>query len=316
MELDIRIKEYKGIKIKKNKLEVSKDEIKKALEHLQNSRVKTITVNRPAEKGDRIEIDFEIKQGNVKIEGGESKNHPLVLGKGRFLPGFEKELEEMETSQEKEFSLKAPDDWPDKKVAGKSLDFKVKMNLIQKQEFPKIDDEFAKSLGEFKSLKELEKSVEQGIMQEKEQKEKQRIRMELIEKIADDSKVEIPEKLINLEIDKMENELKFSIQNMGLDMETYLKQIKTDINDLKKSWKIEAEKRIKMTLCLDEIADREGINIDDQEVEEKVNQDLKQYPNVEEAKKNIDLDQLKEYTKNVLRNRRVFEFLEKEAKII
>jgi len=315
MEL-LKLKDYKGIKIKKNKLEVSKDEIKKALEHLQNSRAKTITVNRPAKQGDSIEIDFEVKQGNVKIEGGESKNHPLILGQGKFLPGFEKEMEEMKANEVKEFSLKAPDDWPDKKVAGKALDFKVKMNLVQERDLPKIDDKFAESLGEFKTLKDLEKSIEHGIMQEKGQKEQQRIRMELIEKIADDSKVDIPEKAIDQEVDKMEKEFNFSIQNMGLDMETYLKQIKTDINDLKKTWRIEAEKRIKMTLCLDEIAERENIKVDDQEVEEKVNQDLKQYPNVEEVKKNIDLEQLKEYTKNVLRNQRVFELLEKEAKII
>lgn len=303
-----KLAKYKGLRVKKNKLEVKKQEIEKALDYLKNSRAKLITVYRLAEKGDKLEIDFEVRHNKVKIENGESKNHPLILGQGYFLPGFEKELQGMETNQEKEFSLKAPNDWSDKKIAGKFLDFKVKINLIQKRELPKINDEFAKSLGNFKSLKELEKSVKHGIIQEKEAKEKQRIRTELIEKVSQDSKVEISEELIEQEIDKMENEFKLIYPNY--------QNFNVKLSDLKKSWKQEAEKRIKIALCIDEIAQRENININNIEVEEKINQDLKQYPNVEEVKKNIDLDRLREYTKNVLRNQKVFEFLEKEAKII
>ena len=325
-EIDIKLARYKGLKIKKNKLEVKEEEIKKALDYLQNSRAKIITVNRPAEKGDRVEIDFEVRQNDVKIEDGKSKNHPLILGQGHFLPGFEKELEGMKEGQEKNFSLKTPDDWPDRRIADKNLDFKVKMKLVQKRELPIINDNFAKSLGKFQSLTDFKESIKDGLMQEKEIKEKQRIRIELIEKIAENSEIEIPENLVIQEIEKMITELKMSIANIGLDFEIYLKQIKKNTDDLKKDFRKQAEKRKRINVCLGEIAERENIEVSDEEVTARVNEGLKLYSNIGEAKKNIDpsplaeggrvdLAILKEYTRNVLRNEKVFELLEKEARV-
>lgn len=314
--IPIELVNYKGLKATKRELKVEEKEIDKALDYLRKSRAKIITVNKPAQKGNRIEIDFEVRLAGVKIENGESKNHPLILGEGRFLPGFENELEGMKAGQEKEFSLKVPADWPDKKIAGKNLDFKVKMNIVQERELPEINDEFAKSLGNFDSLGSLKQSVKDGLMQEKETMEKQRIRIELIEKIAADSKTEVPENLINEELEIMVNELKVSISQLGLDFEKYLSEIKASVDNLKKSWKEQAEKRVKIGLCLKVIADKEKISVSDEEVEQKVNEDLKQYGNIEQVKKDIDLPALKEYTKNILINEKVFALLEREAEII
>ena len=300
--VEVKLGNYKGLKVKKNKLEVKEEEIKKSLDYLQNSRAKIITVNRSCKKGDRVEIDFEIRQGGVKVENGTSKNHPLILGQGHFLPGFEEKLEGMKDNQEKEFSLK-------------NFDIKVKMNLVQERQLPKINDDWAKSLGNFDCLATLKKSIEQGLFQEKEIKEKQRIKIELIEKVAQDSKIQIPDVLVEQELERMLNEFKASITSMGLKFEDYLKQLKKTIEELKKDWQKQAEKRVEIALCLQAIADQENIQVSDEEVKEKINQDLKHYPNVEEVKKNIDLDKLKDYTKAILRNEKVFELLEKEAKI-
>jgi len=157
--------------------------------------------------------------------------------------------------------------------------FEIKMNLVQKREIPSLNDEFARSLGKFDSLNHLKKSIKDGLFQEKEIKEKERIRLELIEKAAADSKVEIPEILIDIEIEKMIDELRNSTQSMGLSFENYLKSINKTI---------EAE---------------------------KINETLKYYSSIEEARKNIDLEALKHYTENVIKNEKVFELLEKNAKI-
>ena len=220
----------------------------------------------------------------------------------------------MKADDEKEFSLKIPKDWKDKRIAGKELDFKVKMKLVQEREIPELNDEFAKSLGTFKSVKELKDSIKQGILTEKEVREKERIRLELIEKVVDNTKLDIPDVLIDQEVQKMEIDLRNSINSMGLDFDTYLKQLNKKIEDIKEEWKEQAEKRVKIGLCLREIIKKENINVDDKEIEEKINQDLKQYPNVEEVRKNIDMNQLKEYTKNILLNEKTFELLEKESK--
>ncbi|MFH2013389.1 MAG: trigger factor [Patescibacteria group bacterium] len=311
---EVDLGEYKGLKAIKKEIKIDDSEIEKSIKYLLNSRTKFITVNREAKKVDKVEVDFEIKHDNVKIEDGESKNHPLVLGESNFLPGFEEKLEKMKANDEKEFSLKIPKDWKDKRIAGKELDFKVKMKLVQEREIPELNDEFAKSLGTFKSVKELKDSIKQGILTEKEVREKERIRLELIEKVVDNTKLDIPDVLIDQEVQKMEIDLRNSINSMGLDFDTYLKQLNKKIEDIKEEWKEQAEKRVKIGLCLREIIKKENINVDDKEIEEKINQDLKQYPNVEEVRKNIDMNQLKEYTKNILLNEKTFELLEKESK--
>jgi len=315
-EIPIELANYKGLKIKKNQSKIEKEEIEKSLDYLRQSRAKIITVNKPAQKGNQVEIDFEFRCAGVKTEDGTSKNHPLILGDARFLPGFEKELEGMSAGQEKEFSLKTPENWPDKRIVDKNLDFKVKMNLVQEREIPELNDEFAKSLGQFDSLDALKKNIEEGLIKEKQIKEDQRIKLELIGKVADESKMETPDSLIEQEVERMLAEFKFSINNIGLDFDRYLKEIKKTIDEIKKEWKNQAEKRVRIALCLRAIADKENIQISEEELTEKINQDLKQYPNTEEVKKNIDLNALREYTEEVLRNEKVLGLIEKEAQII
>jgi len=322
-EIKIELANYKGLKAKKHELKVEEKELNNALKYIQNSRAKLITINEPAQKGNRLEIDFEVRCGGVKVENGESKNHPLILGEEQFLPGFEKELEGMKAGEEKEFSLKVPTDWADKRVADKNLDFKVKMNLVQKREIPEMNDEFAVSLGKFKTFEEFKESVNDGLIQEKEIMEKQRIRIELIEQVADNSKIEAPQELINKELDNMINEFKLSITQFGLDFETYLMQIKSTLDDLKNNWKSQAEKRAKIGLCIKAIADKEKIVPTAQEVEEKMNQELMRYNmkvppvgGIPTEVGNIDLVALKEYTESVIINEKVFELIEREAEIV
>lgn len=289
----VELGEYKGLKIKKKEVKIEDKDIDKSLEYLQKSRAKIVTVNRPAKKGDQVEVDFN-----------ENKNCPLILGEGRFDPNFEKEIEGMKVNEEKKISL-----------TDKKLDFKVKLKLVQERDIPKLSDEFAKSLGEFKSLKDLKKNVKQGLIQEKEAREKERIRIELVEKVAQDSKMDIHEALIDIELDKMINELQQSTLSMGLEFDKYLQQIKKTVEELKKEWREQAEKRVGVGLILKTIAEKEKIEANEKDIEEKVSEQLKHYSNIEEAKKNIDISALKEYTKSILRNEKVFELLEREAKI-
>jgi len=313
---EIELGEYKGIEIKKRILKVEDEEIDKSLNYLQKSRAKFITVNRPAKLGDRVEIDFTTRSAGVKIEGGESKNHPLIIGEARFIPGFEEKLVGMEAGGEKDFNCIVPKDWPQKNLADKNLDFQIKMNLVQERDIPKLSDEWARSLGDFQSLKNLREKIKEDIIKEKELKEKEKIRMELIERIAKNSKMNIPQKLIDIELEKMVNELQGNLKNMGLELEKYLNEIKKTIDDIKKEWRNQAEKRVKIALILKEIAKKEKIEISQEEIEKRINEDLKRYPDIKEAEKKIDRNLLKEYTKNVIKNEKVFKFLEKETKIV
>jgi len=316
IEIPVELAQYKGIAIKKNNSKVEKEEIDNSLDYLQKSRAKLITVNKPAKTGNRMEIDFEVRKAGVKIENGTSKNHPLILGEKRFIPGFEDNLEGLSAGEEKEFCIQVPQNWPDKRVADSHLNCKVKVNLGQERTLTEINEEFAKSLGLFENLESLRRSIGNGLLEEKELKEKQRIQIELIEKIAKDSKITVPAVLIDEEVEKMIAEFKFSITGLGLDFQNYLNEIKKTTDELKKEWRQQAEDRVRINICLKAIAEKEKIEIEDREIEDKINEELKQYTSINEAKKDIDLKALREYTKDVLRNEKVLGLLIKEAKII
>jgi trigger factor len=298
-------------KIKKEKkIEVSEKEVSDELQNLARSRAKLITVTRPAQKGDRVEIDFEVQIEGKAIEGGTSKNHPLTIGENFFIPGFEENLIEMKEGEEKTFELPFPDDYHKKDLAGKMASFKVRIALVQKKELPKVDDDFAKSLGEFENLEKFKTNLKEGIKIEKEKKNQEKWRSEAIEEIVKGSQMEIPDVLLEGELDKMMAEFEQNIAQMGMEMEAYLANLKKTKEELQKDWHEPAEKRVKAALALREIAESESIKVESKEIEEEMNKVIAYYKNMGSLEKNIDMERLYTYTKGVLLNEKVFQFLE------
>lgn len=289
----------------------SEDELQLELEKLANSRVKLVTVNRAVAENDSAEIDFTVLVDGVPIEGGTSKNHPLIIGKGVFIPGFEENLIGLTAGAEKEFELEFPKDYHNHGLAGKRATFKVKINLVQERQTPAIDDDFAKSLGEFADLQALKKNIRAGMLEENATKIKDQKRSAYIEKIIEHSKGELPEVLIHREVHQMLHEFESQLQGMGMDLDQYLGQLKKDRKELEKDWEPQAQKRVISALALTEIAKMEEIRVDSKEIEEEMNKTLQYYKNVKNIEKNIDMERLYNYTKGTLENEKVFEFLGK-----
>ncbi len=302
-------KEAKRIK-RERKVKITSGQIEAELKNLAKSRAKLITVNRPAKKGDRVEIDFEVQIDGKTIEGGMSKNHPLTIGENYFIPGFEDNLIGMKEKEEKDFQLDFPADYHKKDLAGKPAKFKVKINLVQEKEIPEINDEFAKSLGNFENLEKLRNSLEEGIIKEQEKKNWDKWRTRAIEEIIKSSQMEVPDTLIDSELDKMLAEFEQNISQMGTNLDSYLENIKKTKEDLKKDWQETAEKRVKAALTLREIANAENIQVESKEIEEEMNKVLAYYKNIPDMEKNVDMERLYEYTKGILTNEKVFKFLE------
>lgn len=298
--------------IAKNKKEilVEQKEIESAVKWLRESRATLITVSRGAGTGDRVEIDFTAKHNGLKLEGGESKNHPLVIGEGSFIPGFEEELIGLTTNDEKTFSLIVPQEYHDKTVAGKELEFWVSVKLVQERKLPELTDDFAKAVGKFENAAGLEKNIREGIAQEKEMKERDRIRTEIVETLARETKAELPEVMIDAEQKKMLEELKSGTGRMGLKWEEYLQHIKKSEEDLKQGWIADAEKRVKIALLLREIAKRENITPSTEEIQEASDRWVSQSGLPPEELKKIDKEALSQYALGIVRNEKVFEFLE------
>jgi trigger factor len=292
-------------------LAVEDKEVDLELEKLANSRAKLITVRREAKKNDNVEIDFSVSVDGQNIEKGESHNHPMVIGQGLFIPGFEDQLIGMEEGSEKQFELNFPEDYHEKKLAGKPAVFKVKMNLVQEREIPKIDDAFAKSLGNFSDLAALKSKLKENMEHEQKHKREEKIRSDYVEALVADLEVDLPEVLVESEAERMIEELTGQIQSMGMNLENYLSQLKKNREDLKKDWAPQAEKRVKSALALKEAVLAEEIKADTKEIEAEANKTLQYYKKIEHAEKQIDMERLYNYTKGVLENDKLFDYLGK-----
>lgn len=250
----IELGEYKKIKIKyfKPKFEVKKEELDKIISRLRHQTAVYNNVERSAQNGDRLEIDFEGTVDNVKQENLTSKNHPIILGEGVLIPGFEKELVGMKKGEEKEFNLDVPH--IENRGKTKKAHFKVKVNDVKEVILPEINNDFAKKFGHDTPDK-LTKAIEEKVLEEKMAKDKQMLEAKVLEKIVTGAKIEVPESLVEQEVSRRF----LQIQNqMGPGFQKYLENSGKKIEDLKKDLRLSAEQSVKTGLILGEIAKAEG----------------------------------------------------------
>ena len=289
-------------------VEVKEDEVHRALEWLRQSRRKETLVQRPAQKGDAVEVNFESRVHGVRIEGGESRNHPFVLGLSKFASGFDEQVEGMRQAEEKEFSLDIPTDHGRKEMRGKRVDFKVKLLAVREAAVPALNDAFAQSLGTFESAAALKENVREGLHREKEMQEREAFRKKLAEAIARESRAEIADILVAQEADKMLTDLESGLSEHGLELESYLSTMKKSVDDVRKDFRAQGEMRVKIALVLAEIAKKEQVSVSDEELTERIEEVLrKQTP---EERRAADLALLSQYLSGIIRNEKVFALLE------
>jgi len=200
----VKLAEYSNIKVKKRKIEISNEERDKLLKEIQKMRAKETLVNRKAKMGDKVLVDINMSINKIPLEGGQSKNTAIFLGDSLFLPGLDKKIVGMGKNEIKEFTLLYPEDHYDKKLAGKKVEFKIKVNAVYQIDSPEINDEFARSVGKFKNVNELKDKLKENLKLEAEEKENQRLESEILEKIVQNSEFEeIPEILLDNIKEKM-----------------------------------------------------------------------------------------------------------------
>ncbi|MBU3934884.1 trigger factor [Patescibacteria group bacterium] len=305
---EVDLPDYKKIagSIKKKEISVSQEEIEDSLDYIRKSRAKFSQIDRPAEKKDFVEIEYSSPSLN---KDGKAVKDQFILSEGKMIPGFEDNIVGMSKGEEKEFSVKFPENSQRKDLAGKNINFKVKMVAVQKVEIPEINNEFIKSLGEFDDVDSLKVNIKEGIKIEKEMQEKQRQRIEMLERMAKDIKIELPEILVNLEKEQLFKDFQIKItKDFKITIKDYLASIKQDEETLKNSFLKEAEKKVKNFLILKNIGSKENILVEAQKIEEKTNETLKNYSI--DTIKQIDINELKEYIKGVIYNEKVFQKLE------
>lgn len=314
---DVELPDYKEIakSVKGQDIEVTEEEIQYSINYLQKSRAKFTAKNPTSPDGSAGLRDFvEIKYQSKDIENNKEIDDKFILGEGGFMKGFEDAIVGMKSGEEKEINVNFPNDLPRKDLAGKESVFKIRVISVQKIEMPEINDEFAKQLGAFDSLVALRKSTEEGILAEKKEGEKQRRRAEILTKIAEKAKFEMPEAMVQYEQEKLLEDLKNRITStIKITFEEYLASVKKTEQEIKETYQKEAEKRLRGFLVLRQLGKFENIEVSDKEVEEEINKALKNksfgtqgVPPQDE----IDISQFREYTKGVIMNEKIFQILE------
>ncbi|MBI3290756.1 trigger factor [Candidatus Falkowbacteria bacterium] len=305
--------DYSKIKISKKPVEIKNDQIQKALNDLRKMYSRQSLVERPAKAGDRVEIDFEIFLDKIPVENGQQQKFSLVIGEKTFIPGFEDNIIGLKKDDAKNFQLTFPKDYHQKNLAGKLVDFKVKLNAVYEIDLPKLDDNFAQTLGGFNSIKEVEGKVRENLKSEAENKQSQNLEEELLDKIIALSKFEeIPDLLINSEIQKMIEELEHSIAHQGLKFEDYLNHIKKTKEELMLDFTPQAVKRIKSALIMRQVGQKEDLKVAESEIDSELARAKVVYEEDKQAQENLKQPAYRDYVKNILAARKVIEHLKQK----
>ncbi len=312
---EAKLEKYKGIEIKKIEYTVTDEDIEHELSHMQEHNSRLITVeDRPVEKGDTATIDFEGFKDGVAFEGGKGEDYDLVIGSGSFIPGFEDQVIGMKTEEEREIKVTFPEEYFSKDLAGQEATFKVKVKEIKKKELPKLDDEFAKDVSEFDTLKELKANIKERKQKENEEKAKYETQDAVIKAVCEKMEVEIPSGMVETEVDNMVKEIEQRLSYQGLTLQQYLKIANKKIEDVKKEYEPQAIEAIKSRLALEAVRKAEKIEATEKEIEEKIKEMAKNYgkENDEEFLKN---ENVKNYIKEGIENEKAINFLVENAKI-
>ncbi|OGY43023.1 MAG: trigger factor [Candidatus Buchananbacteria bacterium RIFCSPHIGHO2_01_FULL_39_14] len=307
---EVELGDYQQIKVARKKIEVSEQEVQKALTNLQKMRAKEILVDRPAKSGDKVEIDFETFLDKIPVSQGKQQKFPLVIGENAFIPGFEDQLIGLTKNQTKEFSLKFPENYHQKNLAGRLVDFKVKLNAVYQLDLPELNDELAKSFGTSKTMAEFKNEIRQKLQTEAESRQARETENELIDKIIEQSKfTDIPDFLVDSETKKMVDELEYNLTAQGLKFEDYLNHLKKSRADLLLDLAPQAMKRVKSALVLRRVGKDKNIEVSNQEIDLEIKNTLAAYVGNSEIEKNLQQPAYRDYLKNVIASRKVLDYI-------
>jgi trigger factor len=268
---EIKLANYKTIKLPKKPVTVTTKEVNDILANLQKRMAERLEVNREAKLKDEVIIDFDgTGEDGKPINGASGKDYPLVLGSKSFIPGFEEKIVGIKKDQEKEFDITFPEDYGVVALQGKKVNFKVLVKKIQELIEPKLDDEFAKSAGPFKTLAELKADIKTQLKAEKQKEADQKYENELIQKIVEKSSIDIPEVLVDEQVERLEEEEKRNIVYRGQTWQEHLDAEGVTEAEHKERQKPDAQLRVKAGLILSEIADKEQITVEPDELEIRI----------------------------------------------
>ena len=283
---EVKLGQYKGLEAPKAEVKVAAADVNARLKEMADRNSRLVSVERAVKKGDTADIDFEGFDNGVAFDGGKGENFDLEIGSGSFVPGFEEQLIGMKAGEEKDIDITFPENYAPE-LAGKPVVFHVKVNEVKVKEVPAVDDEFAKDVSEFDTLKELKADIKKKMTAERTEAAQRAFEDVLMAKVAEGVEAEIPHEMVELQAERMMEQFKQQLAAQGIPFDQYLKMTGTTEADFRKQADGPAAEQVKMDLAVEAIIKAEGLEATDEDVENELKNVAEKY--------GMDLETVKKY---------------------
>ncbi|WP_010651069.1 trigger factor [Oceanobacillus massiliensis] len=312
---EVTLGDYKGLEVEEESVEVTDEDVDHEIGHLRERHAELVVKEEgKVENGDTAVIDFEGFLDGEAFEGGKGENHSLEVGSGQFIPGFEEKLIGKEAGEETEIEVTFPEDYHAENLAGKKAVFKVKIHELKSKELPELDDEFAKDVDEeVESLEDLKKKKKEELEAQKKQNAENQKREALIQQASDNAQVDVPDAMVDTELNQMVREFEQQLQMQGMTLEMYSQFSGQDENALKEQMREDAAKRVKTNLTLEAIVDAENLEASEEDVQAELEKMASMYGTEVEQLVQM-LGGSTETIKNDLKMRAAIDFLAENSK--
>jgi trigger factor len=313
---DVTLGDYKGVEVVKVEPVVAEGAVDKEIERARDNAARMIEVDRPAEKGDTVLIDYAGFNGDEQFEGGTAEDHELELGSGTFIPGFEDQLIGASAGEDRDVNVTFPEQYHAPELAGKPVVFKCKVKAVQRKELPELDDEFAQDVSEFDTFEEYKKSIEDKKLEEAREQADAQMENELVNKIVENAEIDVPQAMIARQADQMINSMAQRMRYQGISLDDFMKYTGQTIDTMRQQYAPEAERRVRTELTLKAIAAAEQITPTDDEISDKIDEFAKQAGQTPEEFKAKFTDEDMEYINDIVKLQKTVDMLKAEAKYI
>ena len=312
---EVELKKYKGLEVEFKPQVIGDEDVDIEIDNLRSRNARLVSVDRAAENGDTVVLDYAGFVGDDQFEGGTAEKFSLKLGSGTFIPGFEEQLVGIKAGEERDVNVTFPEEYQAEALAGKDAVFKCKVHEVQYEEFPELDDEFAKDVSEFDTLDELKKDIKEKLQKQTDDKNAYEGKNKTMLALCDANELDIPEVMIEDEINQMKNDYLQRLINQGVSADAVKKYLESADKTLSENFRPDAEARVKTTLLVQAVAAKEGIEATEEDLE-------KEYQTYADMYK-TDLDKVKEslkssegYLKEDIVYRKTVDFIYDNAKIV
>ena len=290
---EVKLEGYKGIEAPKPDVKVTEKDVERELESVRQQNARIETAERPAQNGDIVTIDFEGFMDGKPFDGGKGENHDLELGSGQFIPGFEEQLVGKSAGEDTDVNVTFPEAYAPE-LAGKDATFKVHVREVKSKELPALDDEFAKDASEYDSLAEYKASVKNELTEQRRGQAQSAFEEAVMSRLADKVECQVPEAMIDEQVDQMISNFRYNLASQGWEMEQYFSMMGMSVDDFRKNTRPTAEKQIKLDLAYEHIAKTEDFPVSDEDVEKEYQRLADQYKmQLDEVKRAITVDSVK-----------------------